>query len=195
MSVIEHSFYYNNVDMMSFIPNVLASTSNSDLVATIAVTAIIGLLILAAVSIFVVEMPFLNEVIHTACAVLIVIFSFKVYGTITWAEWWKYFLIRFFALSIWITFTEIEVWEDRYSFQKEKVISVKVKAGVIQKAGLATLSACVVIFITDGIIPLITNGIMFSQFTFLGWFGIIMGLPSLFFVGRSVFDMIKGLKR
>ena len=180
--------------MIPFIPTIYADDT-TNLVVTIIVTAFIGLMLVSLLSMVVVQMPFINEVIHCICAGVIIFFSFKIYGEITWADWWKYFLIRYFALVIWMLFIESEILEDRWDPEKEMVVTVKVKADFLIKELLAIPVAGLVIFITDGLLPLTTDGTMWARFTFLGWFGIIFGMGSFFFVGREIFRFVERRKQ
>ena len=182
-------------DMDLLFNPILTDTKQSSLVTTIIIGILIGLLIVSAISLFVIKMPFLNELVHLICAVVIVIFSFREYGVITWEEWFKYFAIRYFALVIYIDFNQLKVFETRYDRATDSFFEIQVDAAFWQKGIIALIIAAVVLFITDGVLPAMINDLWFSRYTYLGWLGIVLGLPHLFFVGRTIFMLIQGRKQ
>ena len=174
---------------------VLTDTSQSSLVGTIIIGILIGLLIVSAISLFVIKMPFLNELVHLACAVVIVVLSFREYGLISWEEWFRYFAIRYFALVIYVVFNQLKIFEVGYDRATDSFFEFQVDAAFWQKALMALGIAGVVIFITDGVLPAMINDLWFSRFTYLGWLGIVLGVPHLFFVVKTIISMIKGRKQ
>ena len=172
----------------------LTDTSQSSLVTTIIIGILIGLLIVSAISLFVIKMPFLNELVHLACAVVMVIFSFREYGVITWEEWVVFFAIRYFALVIYIVFNQLKVFELRYDRSTDSFFEIQVDAAFWQKEIIALIIASVVLFITDGVLPAVLNDLWFSRFTYLGWFAIVLGVPHLFFIVRTIISLLQGRK-